>query len=322
MSPYECLKLRSTVMTEHRHRHLLSIPHSDWEARAMRSALFSGTRAHQPSTTTDEEEEEYVFVASSDASSPEAVHHDQASAVTDPTPFSGTQKPEPANYENEQEEAQRDDMASSPDCKSREQRLPTVAPSDCVAKAHRSALSRNTENLSNAIGDQKTPGIVELLSSSTQSDQSPLGETNTTTTKTRKLHFLEAPRTFLLAHFVSFLLLTFSALVTGLDLVDKNPATLWQLCAFVTMYAVLATVRDRWMAYMSPYKKADSNEQKKTTSAALGDFGSDVAGKAAGVAFFCAVGEYLGKLEIFLPMLNWVELFDGMEELRTEEKSD
>lgn len=39
------------------------------------------------------------------------------------------------------------------------------------------------------------------------------------------------------------------------------------------------------------------------------------------MAFVCAVGESVGKLGIFLPMLNWVEFCDGMEELRIEEKS-
>ncbi|KAF4814821.1 hypothetical protein CGCTS75_v013272 [Colletotrichum tropicale] len=320
MSPYEDLKLISTVTTERHHRHRLSEAHSDWEARAMRSRLFSGTGAQQPDSAA--EDEAYFIVASPDTPSTKDTHHDQASAATNPTLCSGTQQPESANNDDEQENGQRnDDMASPSDREGHEQRLINLAPSDCVAKAHRSALSRNTKNLPDAIGDQKTPGIVELASSSTQSDQSPPGETNTTTTTTRGLRFLEAPGTFLLAHFVSFVLLTFPAVVTGLDLVDKNPATVWQLCAFVPIYAVLATVRVRWMAYMSPYKKADSTEQKKTTMAALGDFGTAVAGKAANVAFLCAVGEYLGKLGIFLPMLNWVELFDGMGELRITEKS-
>ncbi|KAF5483417.1 hypothetical protein CGCF413_v015304 [Colletotrichum fructicola] len=319
MSPYEDLKRISTVTTERHHRHRLREAHSDWEARAMRSRLFSGTEAQRPDSAADDEA--YVIVASPDMPSTEGAHHDQASAATDPSLFSGTQQPDSANKDDEQKEGQRDDMGPPSGREGHGQRLINLAPSDCVAKAHRSALSRNTKNLPDAIGDQKTPGIVELASSSTQSDQSPPGETNTTTTTTRGLRFLEAPGTFLLAHFVSFLLLTFPAVVTGLDLVDKNPATVWQLCAFVPIYAVLATVRVRWMAYMNPYKKADSTEQKKTTMAALGDFGTAVAGKAANVAFLCAVGEYLGKLGIFLPMLNWVELFDGMGELRIAEKS-
>ncbi|KAJ3952022.1 hypothetical protein N0V92_011544 [Colletotrichum tropicale] len=319
MSPYEDLKLISTVTTERHHRHRLSEAHSDWEARAMRSRLFSGTEARQRDSAADNEE--YVIVASPDMPSTKDAHHDQTSTVTDPAPFSGMQQLESANNDDEQMEAQRDDMASSPDCEGHVQRLVNAAPSDCVAKAHRSALAREANDLSIDRGDQKTPGIVELVLSSTQSDQSPPVETNTTTTTTRRLRFLEAPGTFLLAHFVSVLLLTFPAVVTGLDRADKDPATLRQLCAFVAMYAVLATVRDRWMAYISPCKKADTAEQKKTTSAALGDFGSAVAGKAADVAFLCAVGEFLGKLGTFLPMLNWVEFFDGMGELRTEEKS-
>ncbi|KAI8169472.1 hypothetical protein K4K49_011835 [Colletotrichum sp. SAR 10_70] len=248
MSPYEDLKLISTVTTERRHRHRLSEAHSDWEARAMRSALFSGTGAQQPDSAADGEE--YVIVASPDVPSTKDAHHDQASAVTDPTPSSGTQQPESADSNDEQKEAQRNDVASPSGREGHGQLLINLAPSDCVAKAHRAALSRDAKNLSNAIGDQKTPGIVELASSRPQSDQSPPGETNITTTTTCGLRFLEAPCTFLLTHYVSYLLLTFPALITNLDRTDKTPPTPWQLCAFVAMYAILAVVRDKWMVYL------------------------------------------------------------------------
>ncbi|KAI8219465.1 Heterokaryon incompatibility protein 6, OR allele [Colletotrichum sp. SAR 10_86] len=278
MSTYEDLKLISTVTTEHRHRHRLSEAHSDWEARAMRSRLFSGTEAQQPDSAA--EDEAYVIVASPDMPSTEGAHHDQASAVTDPTLSSGTQLPESADRNDEQKEAQRDDMASPSDREGHGQRLINLAPSDCVAKAHRAALSRDAKNLSKAIRDQKTPGIVELVSSRTQSDQSPPGETNTTTTTTRGLRFLEAPCTFLLAHYVSYLLLTFPALIANLDRTDKTPPTLWQLSAFVAMYAILAVVRDKWMVYM----RSDPEQREPegtTTMAALRDFGTAVAAKAA-----------------------------------------
>lgn len=277
----------------------------------MRSRLFSGTEAQQPDSAADDEGE-YVFIASSEVSSAEDVHHDQASAVTDPAPSSGTQQPEPAKYDDEQKEGRRDDMASPSDREGHGQRLVNAAPSDCVAKAHRSALSRNTKNLSNAIGDQKTPGIVELASSSTQSDQSPPGETNTTSTTTRGLRFLEAPCTFLLAHYVSYLLLTFPALIANLDRTDKTPPTLWQLCAFVAMYAILAVVRDKWMVYMR-----STPEQRKpedtTTMAALRDLGTAVAAKAARVALWCAVGELFGMTRLFLSLMEKWEFFGLLE---------
>ncbi|KAF4814169.1 hypothetical protein CGCSCA5_v007927 [Colletotrichum siamense] len=312
MSPYEDLKLISTVTTERHHRHRLSEAHSDWEARAMRSRLFSGTEAQQPDSAADDGEGEYVFIASSEVSSAEDAHHDQASAVTDPTLSSGTQQPESANNDEQKTGRQSDVMASPTDREGHGQRLINAAPSDCVAKAHRSALSRNTKNLSNAIGDQKTPGIVELVSSRTQSDQSPPGETNTTTTTTRGLRFLEAPCTFLLAHYISYLLLTFPALITNLGRTDKTPPTLWQLCAFVAMYAILAVVRDRWMVYMR-----STPEQRKpegtTTMAALRDLGTAVAVKAARVALWCAVGELFGTTRLFLSFMEKWEFFGLLE---------
>ncbi|KAI8182560.1 hypothetical protein KHU50_002388 [Colletotrichum sp. SAR 10_65] len=279
MSPYENLKLISTVTTERHHRHRLSEAHSDWEARAMRSRLFSGTEAQQPDSAADGEE--YVIVASPDMPSTGGAHHDQASAVTDQTLSSGTQLPESANYDDEQKEAQRNDnMASPSDREGHEQRLTNLAPSDCVAKAHRSALAREANDLCIDSGDQKTPGIVELVSSSTQSDQSPPGETNTTTTTTRELRFLEAPGTWLLAHFVSYLLLTFPSVITGLDMASKTPITLWQLCFYILTYAISATLRGCWMMYMRS-TNAGTTQQKKTISAVLGDFGTAVAAKAA-----------------------------------------
>lgn len=278
----------------------------------MRSRLFSGTGAQQPDSAADDGEGEYVFVASSDVSSAEDAHHDQASTVTDPTLCSGTQQPESADSNDEQKEAQRDNMASPSDREGHGQRLINFAPSDCVAKAHRAALSRDAKNLSNGIRDQKTPGIVELVSSQTQSDQSPPGETNITTTTTRGLRFLEAPCTFLLAHYISYLLLTFPALITNLGRTDKTPPTLWQLCAFVAMYAILAVVRDRWMVYMR-----STPEQRKpegtTSMAALRDLGTAVAAKAARVALWCAVGELFGMTRLFLSLMEKWE-FVGMLE--------
>lgn len=327
-SPCEDRKLLST---DCHHRHLLTIPSSDCEACAMRTKLFSGRETQQPSTATDNEEpfnttadEEYVIVASTDMSATEDAHHHQSSAVANQE-LSGIQQPS-AN-DDQPEKGQHENMASYSDRERHEQRLLTAAPSDCVARAHRSALSRDAKDLSNTIEDQKTPGFGDLVSSRKQSEQRARAEATTTTntTPTRRLRFLEAPGTFLLAHFVSFLLLTFPALITGLDIAKETPATLWQLLLYVLTYAILAVVRDKWIVYMSPYQKADTGEQKRhgdtTTTAALEDFGTAVISKAAHVALVCAVGSSMGKLEYLLPMMNWSELLDGMDELRIEEKS-
>ncbi|EQB47439.1 hypothetical protein CGLO_13412 [Colletotrichum gloeosporioides Cg-14] len=318
MSPYEDLKLISTVTTERHHRHRLSEAHSDWEARAMRSTLFSGTGAQQPDSAADEEEE-YVFVASSDVSSAEDAHHDQASAATDPTPSSGTQQPEPANCD-EQKEGRRDDIASSSGRERPEQRVINVAPSDCVARAHRSALSRDAQDLSIT---SECQSLVEGSSSQEQSEQRAPGETTTTTittsVTTRRLHFLEAPGRFLLAHFVSFLLLTFPPVITNLDIVNTAPATTWQLCLYVLTYAICGTLRDRWMAYMSS-TNAGTTQQKRAISATHGDCGTAVAAKAARAALVCAVGELAGMTRSFLFMMEQFDFLDDLE-FRTEVKS-
>ncbi|KAF3806968.1 hypothetical protein GCG54_00007220 [Colletotrichum gloeosporioides] len=315
MSPYEDLKLISTVTTERHHRHRLSEAHSDWEARAMRSTLFSGTGAQQPDSAADEEEE-YVFVASSDVSSAEDAHHDQASAATDPTPSSGTQQPEPANDDDEQKEGRRDDIASPSGRERPEQRVINVAPSDCVARAQRSALSRAAQDLSIT---SECQSLVEAWASREQSDQGASAGTATSTAATRRLRFLEAPGTFLLAHFVSFLLLTFPPVITGLDILNKTPATLWQLCLYVLTYAICGTLRDLWMAYMSS-TNAGTTQQKRAISATHGDCGTAVAAKAARAALVCAVGELAGMTRSFLFMMEQFDFLDDLE-FRTEVKS-
>ncbi|KAF4918790.1 hypothetical protein CGCVW01_v008512 [Colletotrichum viniferum] len=319
MSPYEDLELISTVTTERHHRHRLSEAHSDWEARAMRSRLFSGTGAQQPDSAADDEGE-YVFVASSDVSFAEDAHHDQASAVTDPAPSSGTQQPEPANYDDEEKEGRRDDMASPSGREGHGQRLINLAPSDCVAKAHRAALARDDQDVSSASECQR---LVHGGSSREQSEQRAPSETTTatitTTITTRRLHFLEAPGHFLLAHFVSFLLLTFPSVITSLDIMNKSPATIWQLFLYVFTYAIFGTLRDCWMAYMSSVKNAEFAERKKTTEAPR-DFGTAVAAKAARVALVCAAGEFAGMTRSFLFVMEHFDLLDELE-FRTEVKS-
>ncbi|KAH0428608.1 hypothetical protein CcaCcLH18_08874 [Colletotrichum camelliae] len=293
----------------------------------MRTKLFSGRETQQPSTATDNEEpfnttadEEYVIVALPDMSSTEDAHHHQSSAVANQE-LSGIQQSS-AN-DDQPEKGQHDEMASSSYREGPKQRLLTVASSDCVARAHRSALSRDAKDLSNAIENQKTPGFGDLVSSRKQSKQrARAGATTTTnTTPTRRLRFLEAPGTFLLAHFVSFLLLTFPSMITNLDITYKDPAT-WQLCLYVLTYAILVVVKEKWMVYMSPVKKADTTEQKgpgdTTATAGSRDFGTAVAAKAARVALVCAVGEFAGMTRT---VLFAMENFDLTDDLRTKVKS-